>query len=299
LGDWLTEPADQVEAWERITGPLPASIARRLNWALANEERQQAVEAAGHRVCSEVERILAPATPGDVKEALARYERVEAHMTTCPVCQARKSFLDTLPPLPSPLSTWDRLRSPLDSLVALADWAEQRPTWLRRGLYGAGIVYAFFIDRGGVLGILIALLLILVTGHGTEIWRLLLVILVVAPAGGFLGGLLYSVCDPLAEHLGVVGRFLQRVAGGIGYALVLVYAVLPLMPDESVGTTRGYSTFFNLAFVGIFGLLIGATLTAVDGTPAGVPQQTSWRFVAGAVLVGGFLLLLMRLAGWW
>jgi len=188
-------------------------------------------------------------------------------------------------------------RSPTDTLIALADWAEGQPKWLRHGLLGAAFVYAFALSRSGLFGLLI-LLAMFVTGHASEAWRLLFVVLLLAPAWGFTGGLLYSVCEPLAQHLGVVGRFLQRVAGGFGYALILVYAVLPLIPDSRRRPSTTDSPSANIVVVTILSLLIGLALSVSDTRPDGGKAETNWRFVGGVVLTGAFLALLMYLAGW-
>jgi len=102
----------------------------------------------------------------------------------------------------------------------------------------------------------------------------------------------------LAQHLGVVGRFLQRVAGGFGYALILVYAVLPLIPDSRRRPSTTDSPSANIVVVTILSLLIGLALSVSDTRPDGGKAETNWRFVGGVVLTGAFLALLMYLAGW-
>jgi hypothetical protein len=188
-------------------------------------------------------------------------------------------------------------RSPTESLNAALGWVQARPRWLRRALFGAALVYAFAISRGGLLALL-ALLVLFLTGHQSEAGRFLLVLLLVAPAGGFLGGLLHSASEPLAKHLGAVGRFLQRMAAGLGYATVLVYGVLPILDRTTDKSRATSSTVENLAIIGIIALLIGAVLSTEDGRSDASEPRTNWRFVATVVAVGGVLAGLMYLAGW-
>jgi hypothetical protein len=183
------------------------------------------------------------------------------------------------------------------SALALMEWLEARPPWLRPALLGAGLIYAFAILRGGLLALL-ALLILFVTGHQSEAVRLLIALLLVAPAGGFLGGLLYAAFAPLAAVLGGFGRFLQWAVGGFGYALALVYAVSPLVDGIDGKAPDRLTPLESLAIAGVIALLIGVALSTAETSSEVDEAPTSWRFVAIVVTVGLILFILMYAAGW-
>src|SRR6266567_2457416 len=92
-------------------------------------------------------------------------------------------------------------RSLAQILVDVFDFVESRPPWLRPPLYGALLIYAFEMWRGVlILGPIV--LVILAIKQPSTAWHMLLVLIVLAPAAGFAGGLLYILPRPLTKHLG-------------------------------------------------------------------------------------------------
>jgi hypothetical protein len=186
-----------------------------------------------------------------------------------------------------------------DRLIALADWADSRPRWLRHGLFGAGLVYAYALSRGalGALALLVAVVFLFATGRQSEAWRFLFAVGVLAPAGGFLGGLVYTAFQPVADYLGALGRFLQRTAAGIGYAVILVFVIVPVLPLDAK-EHHSVPPLANGIIAGLIGLAIGAVMSISDKDAEGRDGPTNWRFVGGLIVIAAFLMLLMYLAGW-
>ncbi|MDX2120938.1 MAG: helix-turn-helix transcriptional regulator [Gemmatimonadota bacterium] len=147
LAESLGEHQEQVAAWERIEGPIPRTLARRLEWCLALAERDAAIRDAGIPDCEVVAAIVAAqppaATPQDA-EALTR--KLDAHATGCAICQQRQAVWDAQPPLPPP---------PLPAWVAifgrLGEVADRLPPYLRPALWGALAFGAMTLIRVAIL----------------------------------------------------------------------------------------------------------------------------------------------------
>ena len=182
------------------------------------------------------------------------------------------------------------------TLIGVFDWVEGQPAWLRPALVGAGIIYAFALARGGLV-VLPLLVVVAVFWHLTWAFRLLICVLIIAPAGGFLGGLAYSSLSPVARRIGRAGRVLQYVAAGFLYALVLEFAVIPLGSPSGIALPQRGDVLPNLVIAGVIGLFGGVALSSVPDSPK-MSNQTNWAFVGGVLLVGGVLALAMYLAGW-
>jgi hypothetical protein len=185
-------------------------------------------------------------------------------------------------------------RSPFETLLTLGSWVESRPSWLRNGLFGALFIYAFAASRG-ILILVLVLLWMALTGHQAQAFQFLLVLLVVAPAGGFVGGLAYTAFEPLSRRLGAIGRFLQWAAAGAGYSTVLVYAVLPLMDGAYRVSGSPADSLFTIGFISV---AIGVAFSLPTREADGLPEHTNWRFVGAMVAGAAVLILLMYLAGW-
>lgn len=200
LGELLEEHAEQVEQWERIRGALPGSVARRVQWALAMEERQQAMEQAGHPTCPVAEGFFAALPAGDPGAFSRAVEAAESHARDCAACQARAAFAATLPPLP-PMPAGPLLRS----FAAIYEWNETLPAWLRPGVWGAvGL---------GALTVLRVALLSLVRGGPTREGGLVILMAIGAGAwGGVVGGVAYRAVRPRTQHLGRRGDYLTGIA---------------------------------------------------------------------------------------
>src|SRR5438094_298426 len=87
-----------------------------------------------------------------------------------------------------------------DTLIWMFGFVEGRPAFLRPAFYGAFFIWTLILFRGGLIVLPIALPILFFTDRQL-FGPLLLTFLVLAPAGGFLGGLLYSAVSPIANRL--------------------------------------------------------------------------------------------------
>jgi hypothetical protein len=149
-------------------------------------------------------------------------------------------------------------------LVATLAWVEDRPKWLRPPLYGALFIYAFMALRGAWLFVPIGLAILAVTKPLTA-WHLLLAILIYAPLGGFVGGMLYTFANPLTRHLGRVGTLLQCLLAGFGYGVVLVFLIGPTIDDKPWPSLSDPAEWVTAGLIGLIGgLAIGVPMMRKD-----------------------------------
>jgi hypothetical protein len=142
-------------------------------------------------------------------------------------------------------------RSLTDVLAALFQWVQGRPSWLRPALYGSLLMYGLVIWRGGLILVPIGTVVLFIHDRAL-MWRLLLTILVLAPAGGFAGGLVWGALTPLLNPLGKVGKVFKYVVGTWIYAALLVFLIIPTVkPTENIPPAVAWG------FVAGWGLLIG------------------------------------------
>ncbi len=186
--------------------------------------------------------------------------------------------------------------SPFVIIAACADWVERQPSWLRPPLLGVGFIYAFEISRGGLL-LIPTLLAVAAWRQQGEFWPAVLILFVLAPAGGLLGGICYSAFAPLVKTFGAPGRFLQRAAAGFGYGLVLLFAISPALARLAHHDSSHLSVQARLGLAGVIAVGVGVALSYGDSDPV-TSRRTDRRIVIGVVVVGAALLLLMYLAGW-
>ena len=200
LGELLEEHAEQVEQWERIRGALPGSVARRVEWVLAPEERERVMEAAGHPACPVAEGFFTALPPGDLDAFNRAMEAAQAHAAGCAACQGRAALAATLPPMPPmPLSPLVR------AIGALQAWNDTLPVWLRPGVWGALGFGAMTVFRVALLS--------LVRGGPTREGGLAILMAIGAGAwGGVVGGVAYRAVRPRTRHLGRGGDYLTGIA---------------------------------------------------------------------------------------
>ncbi len=147
-----------------------------------------------------------------------------------------------------------------DTLMWMFGFVENRPKFLRPAFYGAFFIWALILFRGALIVLPIALPILFFTDRQL-FWQLILVFLVLAPAGGFTGGLLYSLVSPIANPLGVVGAVVKFTFAAWGYLIVLVYAIMPVIDrKENVSFTNSG----DWIFIGGFGLLMGIVLAVAS-----------------------------------
>lgn len=200
LGEAVGEHAEQVGQWERIGGALPGSVARRVEWALALEERQRAMVAAGLPECPVAEGIFAALPAGDTEAFNRAVEAAELHAGACEACQARARFAETLPPLPPP-----PLGPLFRAIGGLHQWNQGLPAWLRPGVWGAAGFGAMTLFR-------VALLSLMRGGPTREGGLAILMALGAGAWGGVVGGVAYRAVRPRTRHLGRRGDYLTGIA---------------------------------------------------------------------------------------
>ena len=143
-----------------------------------------------------------------------------------------------------------------DTLIWMVGFVEERPAFLRPAFYGAFFIWALILFRGGLIVLPIALPIVFFTDRQL-FWPLLLTFLVLAPAGGFLGGFLYSTISPIANRLGLVGRIMKYTVAAWAYLIVLVFVIMPLLDRER----PSLNDQADWIFIGGFGLALGIAMT--------------------------------------
>jgi len=244
LADVLHEHPDQIAEWEGITGALPGSLSRRLDWVLANEGRIEAIRAAGVEDCQWVERRLQGASAHNLKDLQRRLAEVEIHGTSCPTCQRRKAFVASLPPLPTP---------PLPATVRLIGTIIQRvgrlPRWSRPAAWGAigigalAVVRVLLMVALGRVALSGALLLLLAQAIGLGAY------------GGAVGGGAYALVRSPLRRYGRLGDYLTGLACAYSYVLAFGLPIAWLTREPMLQRPEGWLILAAAATV--FGLIIG------------------------------------------
>jgi hypothetical protein len=253
VGEWLNEHADQIAAWERISGPLPAGLAKRLDWALANERRERDLEAAGHPPCPEATRILATPPEIGADGQLARYKLAQAHAAKCPRCQGRMAAIATLPPLPPlPLPAWMSLFAKVSGQVA------RLPAALRPAAWGALLMGTWTSAK------VVLRLLIFPAGFSPQLAVTVLEAIGLGTYGGAVGGAAYTLVRPRVRHLGRPGDYLTGLACAYAFLLAFGLPVALFTDDRTLQGPLGWGMFF--VFATIVGLAIGRSWFKSDST---------------------------------
>ena len=182
-------------------------------------------------------------------------------------------------------------------LVRFFDWVEERPEWLRPAFYGAGLVWAFVLARGGVVVLPIAFVVLLFKNPTLLVHQILPLFLFYVPGAGFLGGLLYSMTGPILRPLGRAGNVMQFVLGTWVYCVVLIFVIIPMTDAKP---SPPLSNAENWAISGVMGIIFGLALGIQGTSPDTVPNPpTNWRMVGWVLAIGAVLIFAMKLAGWW
>ena len=151
-------------------------------------------------------------------------------------------------------------------LFPILDWVEDRPPWLRSPLYGALFIYALMGVKGAFI---VVPLLLAVTAFVDPLTagRLFVAIVLLAPLGGLVGGVLYALVRPLGGLLGKTGRFLQSFIAGLGYGTVLVFLIAPVLEGKSLLSFSDPAQWLAVAAIGLVaGLAIGLPSGRGDST---------------------------------
>ncbi len=142
-------------------------------------------------------------------------------------------------------------------MVTLMQWVEGRPRWLRPPLYGALFIYAFMTLRGAWFLLPIVLVVLAITKPLTA-WHFFVGIVILAPLGGFIGGLLYSITSPLTKYLGRTGTLVRCLLASLGYGVVLVFLIVPVLDEKPAPSLLDTAEWLGVALVALIGgLAIG------------------------------------------
>jgi|SRR6266853_128678 len=147
-------------------------------------------------------------------------------------------------------------RSLGETLLWMFGWVENRPAALRPAFYGALFIWALILFRGGLVVLPIALPLLFF--HDRHLfWQLMLTFSLLAPAGGFVGGLLYGLASPLVNRFGIVGTVLKFTLAAWAYLIVLVFVIIPVIEPHDRFTFRDAGDW---VFIGGFGVVLGIAM---------------------------------------
>ena len=129
VAELLGRHPDEVRSWTTIRGRLPGSIRRPVEWVLTLEQRNRLMRGSGLPTCAWMEAQASLRVPARDRAALRSHvAALEAHVAGCEICQRRRTFAATLPPLPAP---------PVPAHVRAVLWLvralRRLPPWARPG----------------------------------------------------------------------------------------------------------------------------------------------------------------------
>ena len=137
-----------------------------------------------------------------------------------------------------------------ERILRVFDFVESRPSWQRPPLYGALLIYAFEMWRGVlILGPII--LVGMAIKEPSTAWRWLLVLVALAPAAGFAGGLLFVLPRPLTKHFGKIGTLIQCLFAGFAYGTFLRFLIVPVIDGKPFPHLSDGSDWFVAALIGV------------------------------------------------
>ena len=148
-------------------------------------------------------------------------------------------------------------RSLWDVMESFFGWLSRLPPWAQPPFFGALLIYAFEVWRGGLIVIpLLAAIGFFLDPNWTL--RMLFTLVVLAPAGGFLGGVLYSLIHPLTRRFKIVGVFIEHSLAAWGYLAVLWFVILPLIDPKNAGHLSDSGDWMAIGGLGILvGIVMG------------------------------------------
>jgi hypothetical protein len=243
LAELFNAHVDEVRGWETISGALPRSLSRRLDWLLANAERMPAMERSGLPPCAWADAQVRGLDSKDVATVTRVVEELKRHEATCETCQRRLAFADTLPPLPPmPLP-------PLAQAVLTVSGAIRRlPAWLRPAATGGLLFGVMTIFRAGFM---------LLFQRGTQALQAVIAVGVAVGIGayaGAVGGLTYALVKKPAARLGAFRPYVIGIA--CVWACLLAFGI----PLAIFTTEQFFRSALGWAFLAIAGGVLGGVL---------------------------------------
>ena len=227
-----------VQAWTAGRVRIPRRHAEQIRWLAAVEKHEVALKESGLPECEWMQK-REEELPSDTDALLKVAEEMEKHAGACPVCIARRNFVEErigpMPELPQP--GWMRVFDLIDSV----------PAWARPAVLGALALGAIVLLRG-------LFLLPRLISEPDKLGGVVVAVLAAAGAGA-AGGAVYSLTRPTLRKLGRSGDYLTGIVCVFAYmgalALVAPYALgEPMINDGTELVVFAIaSTFFGL-FIG-------------------------------------------------
>lgn len=262
-----------IAALETGNARIPKGIAHELSWRAAIARRDAKMKASGLPECTVVAALVKQLD--DTPDQLKVMQQIEAHASTCPVCQRREAYgrEHVGPPPEMPMPGWIR------TIGFLEDLPDRLPPGLRppKGEGGKGRRAGIWMAAGfSAIAIVVAALgaisRILRDGPGSAWWQQSVGIALAVPLayfiGFFLAGTVYDFTRRIAD------RFISYVIRG-GLILPAVYgsvgAALPFL-DKKFDWSSWPVITVAIAVVGAVG---GAMLWIIDKIRGKLPKAAT------------------------
>lgn len=242
LGRIMDRPREVVIGW-LASHQLPRQVSRQLEWHLALHRRDQQMREQGIPTCQWVERHVT-AQPADTDALEKHLAELEAHLSSCAICQEREAFAATLPPLPPmPVALHVRV------LGQVSDGVHRLPAWARPAAFGALLV--------GALTLLRAIVIVVVRQAPITSDLLLTVLAAIGLGayGGLVGGVAYSMVREPTRRLGRAGDYVTGIVCVYAYLAAFGIPATFFTDEEMFHSAIGWTI---LLIVGaLFGVIVG------------------------------------------
>jgi len=240
---------ERYAAYEAGRAKLPKYQAKLVAFQLAYSRRDQALAKSGLPPCPWVEQLEREASSDAEPETGTSYlQRLQAHVKSCDICQARERFVrerfPDMPDLPMP--------GGMGILLGAMSWVEDRPEWMRPALYGAALLAAMTSLR----------VVFLVFGAFRHPKLLLWAVgaMALAALGGAAGGLVYSFIGRPARRVPVVGPYLAGIVAVAGYMASILGLIALAGGSSGMKFDRDAMVFaFGITTI-LFGLVVGHSM---------------------------------------
>jgi hypothetical protein len=235
---------DVLRAWSQGRARIPRLHVKYIRFLVAAKEREVALQSSGLPEC---EWLLAhgniPATDTP-DEVMRKADSNRHHSDRCLTCQARLNFVTErfgpMPAFPVPRGLW---------LLRVFEWVERVPAMARPAVIGAALLATHV-----PVGVLFSLpRFIKAPGElATAAIGLL-----VAAAGGAMGGFAYSLTRPTFKRLGRSGDYLTGIVCVFAYLASLFLALPFTFSGPLIPGPTGW------VIIAIFSIVFGPLITAL------------------------------------